>query len=86
MVYTTVKVTFKLLSSKNKALSGNSGYYAKGWKTFGSGYTTTNKRKPLTYELLSVRYTFGIEYKGGYIQKAQDITAEPNVVFRNCPY
>lgn len=82
VVYTTINVEFKLLSSKNKALIGNATYYAKGWKTFGTGYTTESKRKPLAYELLPGKYTFGIEYKGGYIQKAQDITADQNVVFR----
>ena len=33
-------------------------------------------------ELLPTTYTFGIAYKGGYIQKAQDVAQDRNVVFR----
>lgn len=33
-------------------------------------------------ELLPCKYTFGITYKGGYMQKAQNVTDNSNVVFR----
>ena len=53
VVFNTVLVSMTLLDSTGlNALPAGAQYYANGWKTFGSGTTTT------TMELLPVSYTF----------------------------
>ena len=76
VVFQTVLVTVKLLSSTNRELSGGAQYYASGWKTFGGGTTTT------TMELLPVTYTFQISWAGASQQKSQNIGKDPNVIFQ----
>jgi hypothetical protein len=73
--FNTVPVSFKLLSSFGRSLEGDASYYASGWKTFGDGKTAE------TMELLPTSYTFRVGYEGASIQKAQDVSANRNVVF-----
>ena len=80
VVFETVSVSFTLKSSKGDSLEGDAKYYAGGWKTFG-----TDGKTPETMELLPVSYTFGVTYMGGYMQKAQDVAADANVVFETVP-
>lgn len=79
VLFQTKSVVFKLLSAKGEELKGDATYYANGWKTFGGGQTTG------TMEMLPASYTFGVNYLGGYIQKAQDIAVNPVVVFNTVP-
>ena len=51
-------------------------YYASGWKTFGSGATTTSM------EMLPTNYTFRVSYGGASVQKQQDVSSDPAVVFQ----
>jgi cellobiose-specific phosphotransferase system component IIC len=76
VVFQTVLVTVKLLSSTNRELSGGAQYYASGWKAFGGGTTTT------TMELLPLTYTFKISYAGASQQKSQNVASDPNVIFQ----
>jgi hypothetical protein len=76
VVFQTVLVTVKLLSSTNRELSGGAQYYASGWKAFGGGTTTT------TMELLPLAYTFQVNYGGASQQLSQNVAKNPNVVFQ----
>ena len=76
VVFQTTLVTVKLLSSTNTELSGTAQYYAGGWKTFGSGTTSTSM------ELLPLTYSFQISYAGVSQQKSQDVSKDPNVKFQ----
>ena len=75
VVFNTTLVTMELLDSTGAALAGGAEYYASGWKTFGSGKTTT------TMELLPVSYAFRVSYAGASMQKSQNVSSEPEVVF-----
>jgi hypothetical protein len=74
VVFNTRLVTMKLLDSATE-LAGASQYYAGGWKTFGSGATTT------TMELLPTTYPFKVTYNGAGLQKNQDVSVDPVVIF-----
>jgi hypothetical protein len=74
VVFNTKLVTMKLLNGVTE-LAGASQYYASGWKTFGSGTTTT------TMELLPTTYPFKVTYNGAGLQKNQDVSADPLVIF-----
>ncbi|MFY0643529.1 MAG: hypothetical protein JXR19_03615, partial [Bacteroidia bacterium] len=77
VVFQTELVSMELLASDGTTvLTGNTSYYASGWKTFGSGTSTT------TMELLPKSYTFRMHYGGGSIQKNQDVGSDPDVVFQ----
>jgi len=76
VVFQTKLVTMKLLDSGNNPLAGGAEYYANGWKTFGSGTTTT------TMELLPLNYAFRVSYGGASMQKWQDVSVNPTVEFK----
>ena len=77
VMFQTELVTFKLLDSANAEITGaGAEYYAGGWKTFGSGTTTT------TMELLPVSYSFRVSYGGASQQKSQNIATNATVVFQ----
>lgn len=76
VVFQTKLVTFKLLDSTGSELAGGAQYYAGGWKTFGSGTTTT------TMELLPMTYSFKVSYGGAHLDKNFNIAKDPNVVFQ----
>jgi len=76
VTFNTVAVTFKLLDSTSATeLIGNADYYASGWKAFGDGATTE------VAELLPTTYPFRVTYGGASIQKNQNVSVEPVVVF-----
>jgi len=77
--FRTVPVSVKILSSTGEELEGDATYYANGWKPFADGKTSR------VMEMLPTRYSFGVTYLGGYNQKEQDVSADPNVVFRTVP-
>ncbi len=79
VVFQTKGVVFKLLSSGGAELEGDAKYYAGGWKAFADGKTTG------AMEMLPASYTFGVTYAGGYVQKSQDVGADPVVVFETVP-
>ena len=77
VVFQTTPVTMQLLASDGTTeLTGTAEYYASGWNTFGSGSTTTSM------ELLPTNYTFRVSYGGASIQKKQDVSSDPAVVFQ----
>jgi hypothetical protein len=76
VVFNTVSVSMKLLDSTGAELAGTPSYYASGWNSFGGGTTTTSM------ELLPTNYTFRVSYGGASVQKKQDVSSDPNVVFQ----
>ena len=77
MVFQATSVGMQLLASDGaSALNGTAEYYASGWKTFGSGATTTDM------ELLPTTYTFRVRYGGASVQLKQDVRADASVVFQ----
>jgi hypothetical protein len=76
VVFQTALVTMKLLDSNDNALAGGAQYYAGGWKTFGSGTTTT------TMEVLPISYSFRVSYAGASQEKSQNIASNSTVVFQ----
>jgi hypothetical protein len=77
VVFQTTVVNMKLLASDGiTELNGKAEYYASGWNSFGSGSTTTSM------ELLPTSYTFRVTYGGASVQKQQDVSSDPNVVFQ----
>ncbi|MBI5955132.1 MAG: right-handed parallel beta-helix repeat-containing protein [Chloroflexi bacterium] len=79
VTFQTAAVTMKLLDSTGAELAGGAEYYAKGWKTLGGGTTTA------TMELLPVKYAFKVTYGGVSLQKYQDVSVDPLVIFRTVP-
>ncbi|MCW5884351.1 MAG: T9SS type A sorting domain-containing protein [Candidatus Kapabacteria bacterium] len=75
VLFTTVPVTFKLLSSTNTELIGGAKFYSNAWYDFGSGSTTTSM------ELLPVNHKFRITYDGATQEKWQDVGNDNEVVF-----
>jgi hypothetical protein len=68
VVFETGLVTMNLFSSGGASLmSDDAKYYASGWKTFGSGNTSTSM------ELLPNNYKFKVYYAGGTNQKSQSV-------------
>ena len=77
VVFQTMVVSMQLLASDGTTeLTGTAEYYASGWNTFGSGSTTTSM------ELLPTNYTFRVTYGGASVQKQQDVSSDPQVVFQ----
>ena len=80
VVFQTILVTMKLLDGDNNEIaSDDAKYYASGWKTFGSGITTT------TMEMLAGNYPFRVYLNGKSIQKNQDVSIDPIVIFTGIP-
>lgn len=76
VVFNTVPVTFKLLSSTNFELPAEGAFYASGWKPFGDGTITE------VAELLPTTYPFRVTYGGASIQKNQNVATDPVVIFK----
>ena len=77
VVFNTVLVSMTLLDSTGlNELPAGAQYYANGWKTFGSGTTTT------TMELLPVSYSFAVNFAGGRVETSQNVSGASEVVFR----
>jgi hypothetical protein len=77
VVFQTELVEMKLVASDNTTvLTGGTSYYASGWNTFGSGTSTT------TMELLPLNYKFKMSYAGASLEKYQDVSGNPNVLFQ----
>jgi hypothetical protein len=78
VVFQTVDVAVRLRDSWGNPLDqGAAEYYASGWKTIG-----TTGGGEVHKQLLPASYTFAMKYEGGRVQKQQDISADPNVVFQ----
>ncbi len=78
VIFQTVNVEVQLKDSQGNLLDGgNVKYYASGWKDFGQA---TNGS--VTKELLSKQYTFQMEYGGASINKDQDVSQNPVIVFQ----
>jgi hypothetical protein len=74
--FQTTSVTMKLLDGDNNQINADlAQYYANGWKTFGTGSTTS------TMELLPVNYSFGVNYGGSRLEKSQNVNQDPVVIF-----
>jgi len=76
VVFETTLVTMKLLDADDNELPGGSQVNSGGWIIFGSGTTTT------TMELLPKTYAFRVYYEDTYIQKNQNVSTDPVVIFR----
>ncbi|CAI6080688.1 stalk domain-containing protein [Cohnella sp. JJ-181] len=79
VVFQTVKAKVQLKDSQGNPLSGGTASYygSAGWKTFGD-VTGGEASK----ELLPGNYTFHVDYEGTRMDKAQQIGADPVIVFR----
>jgi Tol biopolymer transport system component len=78
VVFQTVLVTVELRDSTSAGISGGQAtYYASGWKTFGA----TGDKGQVTKELLPVQYTFRMRYGGPTMEKAQNVSLDPYVIF-----
>ena len=73
--FQTELVTMDLISSSSAPLVGEGKVNSGGWKSLG--FTPG-----ATMELLPKSYDFRIYYNGSYINKYQNIGADPNVVFQ----
>jgi len=78
VVFQTVNAEVQLKDSQGNLLDGGTvKYYASGWKDFGTAANGT-----VTKELLPKKYTFQMSYAGASINKDQDISQDPVVVFQ----
>ncbi|SDD50870.1 F5/8 type C domain-containing protein [Paenibacillus sp. UNCCL117] len=78
VVFQTVNVKLQLKDSGGNPLSGGTAsYYATGWRTFGD---ITNGE--VSKELLPGSYTFHADYEGTGMDKLQDTSTDPVVVFQ----
>ncbi|WP_271752252.1 DUF4962 domain-containing protein [Cohnella sp. JJ-181] len=76
--FQTVKVKVKLKDSQGAPLDGGEvSYYATGWRTLGTTVSGETSK-----ELLSGNYTYAVTYEGAILQKAQDTSIDPIVVFQ----
>ncbi len=77
VIFQTQLVSMQLLASDGSSdLNGDAQYYSNGWRTFGSGSTSTNM------ELLPLNYTFRVSYGGASIQKQQNVANDSAVIFQ----
>ena len=78
VVFQTVLVNFDLIESDGiTSIAGaTTKYYGSGWKTFGSGSTSTSM------ELLPNNIKFRVEHGGLSNEKWQNVGNDPNVVFQ----
>lgn len=78
VVFQTKLVTFDLVESDGTTLitGATAKYHGSGWKTFGSGSTST------TMELLANNIKFRVEYDGDANEKYQNIGTNAHVVFQ----
>ena len=82
VVFQTKEVTMEIKDHNgNYTLEAdNLQYYASGWKVFGSGNTSGGKE---TMEMLPVKYSFALRYKGGRQQKNHhNVDVNPVVTFQ----
>jgi ELWxxDGT repeat protein len=78
VVFQTVNANVQLKDSLGNPMdTGGVSYYASGWKTFGNTASGVTQK-----ELLPLSYTFRMSYSGASLDKKQDISAEPVVVFQ----
>ena len=76
--FTTVNAAVQLKNSLgNLIYAGSVQYYAGAWRTFG---TTTNG--VATKELLPINYSFRMTYEYASMDKQQNLSADPTVVFQ----
>jgi len=75
VVFNTVQVTMKLLDSGGNELAGTAKYSGGGWQQFGNGTTTTSM------DLLPNNIKFRVEYGGSVMEKYQDVSVNPIVIF-----
>ncbi|MFC3800422.1 DUF4962 domain-containing protein [Cohnella sp. GCM10012308] len=77
--FQTVNVRVQLKNSQGAPLAGGeAAYYATGWRTLG----TTAASGETSKELLPGNYAYAVTYAGGILQKSQDTSVDPIVVFQ----
>lgn len=76
--FQTVKCAVQLKNSQGEFIdTGTVQYYAGAWRSFG---TTTNG--VATKELLPINYSFRMTYEYGSIDKQQNLSVDPTVIFQ----
>jgi hypothetical protein len=78
IIFKTNNVIVNLQSSQGNPIdTGTVQYYEGGWKDFGA---TSNG--VVAKELLPIKYTFKMAYKGSNIEKAQNIDSAATIIFQ----
>ena len=81
VVFSTTLVTVTLQTSTGDPLDGgDAAYYASGWKDIG---TTGDEETAgaVSIELLPKEYAFAMTFRGGRVEKTQDVGLDLNVAF-----